>query len=109
MAKRFTAFFLPLIYTVNIQSFPDTDTLHMEFRAPEVAETRDLDADTLLDTDGDGNICGITCSLTFNYTRAGGLAPFCIAFAPRALLSNHRLANHAVHNPPACRPMFNRA
>lgn len=26
----------------------------------EVAETRDLDEDTLLDVDRDGNICGIT-------------------------------------------------
>ena len=45
---------------MKIQYFPDTDTLHIEFRATEVAETRDLDADTLLDIDGDGNICGIT-------------------------------------------------
>ncbi|MCG8450948.1 MAG: DUF2283 domain-containing protein [Pirellulales bacterium] len=26
----------------------------------EIAETRDLDEDTLLDIDGSGNICGIT-------------------------------------------------
>ncbi len=45
---------------MKIQYFPDTDTLHIEFRATAVAETRDLDADTLLDIDGDGNICGIT-------------------------------------------------
>ena len=45
---------------MKIQYFPDTESLHIEFRAPEVAGTRDLDADPLLDTDGDGNICGIT-------------------------------------------------
>lgn len=45
---------------MKIQYFPDTDTLHIEFRAAEVAETRDLDEDTLLDIDRDGNICGIT-------------------------------------------------
>jgi uncharacterized protein YuzE len=45
---------------MKIQYFQDTDTLHIEFRAVDVAETRDLDADTLLDLDRDGNICGIT-------------------------------------------------
>lgn len=45
---------------MKIDYFLDTDTLHIEFRATEVAETRDLDADTLLDIDGDGNICSIT-------------------------------------------------
>ena len=45
---------------MKIQYFPDTDTLHIEFRAAEVAETRDLDEDTLLDIDRDGSICGIT-------------------------------------------------
>jgi uncharacterized protein YuzE len=38
----------------------DTDTLYSEFRAVEVAETRDLDENKLLDPDPDGNICGIT-------------------------------------------------
>jgi len=45
---------------MKIQYFQDTDTLHIEFRSVEVAETRDLDEDTLLDLDRDGNICGIT-------------------------------------------------
>ena len=45
---------------MKIQYFEDTDTLHIEFRTAEVAETRDLDEDTLLDVDRDGNICGIT-------------------------------------------------
>ncbi len=45
---------------MKIQYFQDTDTLHIEFRATEVAETRDLDEDTLLDIDRDGKICGIT-------------------------------------------------
>jgi uncharacterized protein YuzE len=45
---------------MKIQYFQDTDTLHIEFRAVDVAETRDLDEDTLLDLDRDGNICGIT-------------------------------------------------
>ena len=40
--------------------FPDTDTLYIEFKLAEVAETKDLDENTLLDVDRDGNICGIT-------------------------------------------------
>ncbi len=45
---------------MKIRYFDDTDTLHIEFRAAEVAETRDLDEDTLLDVDREGKICGIT-------------------------------------------------
>jgi uncharacterized protein YuzE len=40
--------------------FQDTDTLHIEFRAAEVAETKDLDENTLLDLDKNGQICAIT-------------------------------------------------
>jgi uncharacterized protein YuzE len=45
---------------VKIRYFQDTDTLCIEFRATDVAETRDLDEDTLLDLDAQGKICGIT-------------------------------------------------
>lgn len=45
---------------MKIKYFQDTDTLYIEFRAAEVAETKDLDEDTLLDIDQKGNICGIT-------------------------------------------------
>jgi uncharacterized protein YuzE len=45
---------------MKIKYFQDTDTLYIEFRAAEVAETKDLDENTLLDVDRDGNICGIT-------------------------------------------------
>ena len=45
---------------MKIQYFSDTDTLHIEFRAATVAETRDLDEDTLLDLDQNGQICAIT-------------------------------------------------
>jgi uncharacterized protein YuzE len=36
------------------------DTLYIEFRAVDVAETKDLDENTILDLDSSGNICGIT-------------------------------------------------
>jgi uncharacterized protein YuzE len=39
--------------------FQDTDTLHIEFKSAEVAETRDLDENTLLDVDKTGRILGI--------------------------------------------------
>jgi uncharacterized protein YuzE len=45
---------------MKIQYFKDTDTLYIEFKESQVAETKDLDENTLLDFDRDGNICGIT-------------------------------------------------
>ncbi|PWG62719.1 DUF2283 domain-containing protein [Sediminicurvatus halobius] len=45
---------------MNIKYFQETDTLYIEFRKAEVIETRDLDENTLLDVDADGNICAIT-------------------------------------------------
>lgn len=45
---------------MRIKYFLDTDTLYIEFRPAKVAETKDLDENTLLDLDKDGNICAIT-------------------------------------------------
>jgi uncharacterized protein YuzE len=45
---------------MRIRYFADTDTLLIEFRDLPVAETRDLDENTLLDGDANGNICAIT-------------------------------------------------
>ena len=45
---------------MKIRYFPDTDTLLIEFRDVPVAETRDLDEDTILDLDAQGNIRSIT-------------------------------------------------
>ena len=45
---------------MKIKYFQDTDTLYIEFKVSEVVETRDLDENTLLDLDRDGNICAIT-------------------------------------------------
>lgn len=45
---------------MKIQYFQDTDTLYIEFRPSEVAESRDLDENTILDLDADGDLCGIT-------------------------------------------------
>jgi uncharacterized protein YuzE len=58
--RRCTTRFRPFISPMKIRYFQDTDTLYIEFRAAQVAETRDLDENTLLDVDAEGNICGIT-------------------------------------------------
>jgi uncharacterized protein YuzE len=45
---------------MRIRYFKDTDTLLIEFKAAPVAETRDLDENTVLDLDAQGNVCAIT-------------------------------------------------
>jgi uncharacterized protein YuzE len=45
---------------MKVSYFGDTDTLYIEFRAGGIAETRDLDENTLMDIDADGNVCAIT-------------------------------------------------
>jgi uncharacterized protein YuzE len=45
---------------MKVRYFPETDTMLIEFRDAPVAETRDLDENTLLDVDAQGNICSIT-------------------------------------------------
>ena len=59
---------------MNIRYYTETDTLYIEFRDVAVAETRDLDENTLLDLDDDGNICAIT--VEHASTRAGNSAIF---------------------------------
>jgi len=44
---------------MNIKYFQDTDTLYIEFKSAGVAESKDLDENTILDLDQSGNICGI--------------------------------------------------
>jgi uncharacterized protein YuzE len=45
---------------MKITYFQDTDTLHIQFGSAAVAETRELDENTLLDIDTLGNLCGLT-------------------------------------------------
>jgi len=54
---------------MRIRYFEDTDTLLIEFRQASVAETRDLDENTLADLDEHGQICAIT--VEHASTRAG--------------------------------------
>lgn len=45
---------------MKIKYFDDTDTLYIEFRDNDIAESMDLDENTALDVDPQGNICAIT-------------------------------------------------
>jgi len=45
---------------MKIKYFADTDTLYIEFRAADIAETRELDENTLLDVDAKGEVCALT-------------------------------------------------
>lgn len=58
---------------MKIRYFPDTDTLHIEFRDAAVADTRDLDEDTLLDVDAQGEICAMTIG---HASRRAGVPQF---------------------------------
>jgi len=46
--------------SLKVTFFSDTDTLYIEFKPGSIAETRDLDENTLLELDETGGICGIT-------------------------------------------------
>jgi uncharacterized protein YuzE len=45
---------------MKVRYFADTDSLLIEFRDAVVVESRDLDENTGLDVDAEGNICSIT-------------------------------------------------
>lgn len=45
---------------MKVKYFQDTDTLYIEFRDSDINESKDLDENTLLDIDAEGNICAIT-------------------------------------------------
>lgn len=45
---------------MKLNYFEDTDTLYIEFRNSGIAESRELDENTILDVDEMGNVCAIT-------------------------------------------------
>jgi uncharacterized protein YuzE len=45
---------------MKVSYFEDTDTLYIEFRDSDIAESKDLDENTILDVDAGGNVCAIT-------------------------------------------------
>ena len=58
---------------MKIKYFADTDTLYIEFRKEPVAETRDLDENTVIDVDAKGNICAITVE---HASKSAGIPEF---------------------------------
>jgi uncharacterized protein YuzE len=58
---------------MRIRYFEDTDTLLIEFKDVPVAETRDLDENTMLDLDAQGNVCAITVE---HASQRAGIAQF---------------------------------
>ncbi len=53
---------------MKVKYFKDTDTLYIEFNTENIAETKDLDENTLLELDANGNICAITFEHASNRT-----------------------------------------
>jgi uncharacterized protein YuzE len=45
---------------MKIKYFQDTDTLYIEFKRDGITRTEDLDENTVMDFDSQGNICAIT-------------------------------------------------
>lgn len=45
---------------MKVKYFADTDTLYIEFRDSDIAASKDLDENTVLDVDDQGNVCAIT-------------------------------------------------
>ena len=45
---------------MRIRYFEDTDTLLIEFKESPVGESRELDENTVIDLDAQGNVCAIT-------------------------------------------------
>lgn len=59
---------------MTIRYFADTDTLYIELRGAAVAESRDLDENTVLDLDADGGVCALTVEHASERTDVGRLS-----------------------------------
>ena len=64
---------------MKMSYFDDTDTLYIEFSESDIAETKDLDENTLLDVNSDGQIVGITVEHASKRTDVSKLVLFGIA------------------------------
>ena len=59
---------------MKIQYFKNTETLYIEFRSAMVVESRDIDEDTIIDLDSEGNIVALTMEHARNRTDAPNLS-----------------------------------
>lgn len=48
------------IGAVKVKYFKETDTLYIELRENDIAESKDIDENTVFDVDAHGNVCAIT-------------------------------------------------
>ena len=56
---------------MKIQYFEDTDTLYLVFKESEIAETKDLDENTLVEFDARGNLVSMTIEHARERTDVG--------------------------------------
>ncbi|NOX54608.1 MAG: DUF2283 domain-containing protein [Planctomycetes bacterium] len=70
---------------MKIKYFQDTDTLYIEFRAVDVIETKELDENTLVDLDREGEICAITIE---HATERAGIPSFSYEQIPASQASH---------------------
>lgn len=59
---------------MKVSYFDDTDTLYIEFQDNDVAESKELDENTILDVDSHGNVCAITFEHASQRTDVSHLA-----------------------------------
>jgi uncharacterized protein YuzE len=59
---------------MKMSYFEDTDTLYIEFNGTEVFETKELDQNTILDLDTNGNMVAITVEHASNRADISNLS-----------------------------------
>lgn len=68
-----------MVSVMKVNYYEDSDTLAIEFRDRDLAESKDLDENTVLDLDPNGNICAITLEHASQRTDASHLVVEVIA------------------------------
>lgn len=53
---------------MKMSYFDDTDTLYIEFKSADIVDTKELDENTVLDLDSNGDIVAITLEHASNRT-----------------------------------------
>lgn len=56
---------------MKMSYFEDTDTLYIEFKSTDIVDTKDLDENTILDLDSNGDVVAITMEHASNRTDVG--------------------------------------
>jgi uncharacterized protein YuzE len=75
---------------MKIKYFQDTDTLLVNFTDKEISETRDLNENTLIELDNDGNLVSMTIEHATNQADIADFSYQHIMIAP------HDFESHAV-------------